>query len=40
VEVNRLDANRQLLSSRVEIATLQLKLLAGMARGRPAHGAW
>src|SRR5213594_4748677 len=27
VEVNRLDANRQLLSSRVEIATLQLKLL-------------
>src|SRR2546428_838369 len=35
VEVNRLDANRQLLSSRVEIATLQLKLLAGMAADAP-----
>src|SRR5215510_4595746 len=31
VEVNRLDANRQLAQSRVEIATLQLKALAGMA---------
>ncbi|PYN28003.1 MAG: hypothetical protein DMD99_00780 [Candidatus Rokuibacteriota bacterium] len=31
VEVNRLDANRQLAQSRVEIAALQLKLLAGMA---------
>src|SRR3989442_11688894 len=30
VEVNRLDAKRQLLSRRVEIATLQLKLLTGM----------
>jgi cobalt-zinc-cadmium efflux system outer membrane protein len=30
VEVNRLDASRQLLASRVDIATLQLKLLAGM----------
>ena len=30
VEVNRLDASRQLLANRVEIATLQLKLLAGM----------
>ena len=35
VEANRLDANRQLLSSRVEIATLQLKLLAGMAADAP-----
>jgi len=35
VEVNRLDANRQLLSSRAEIATLQLKLLAGMAADAP-----
>ncbi len=35
VEVNRLDANRQLLSSRVEIATLQLKLLTGMAADAP-----
>ena len=35
VEVNRLDANRQVLSSRVEIATLQLKLLAGMAADAP-----
>jgi len=31
VEVNRLDASRQLAQSRVEIAALQLKLLAGMA---------
>jgi cobalt-zinc-cadmium efflux system outer membrane protein len=31
VEVNRLDAGRQLLASRVEVTTLQLKLLAGMA---------
>src|SRR5262249_40292964 len=31
VEVNRLDASRQVLASRVEVATLQLKLLAGMA---------
>jgi len=30
VEVNRLDASRQLAQSRVEIATLQLKALAGM----------
>ena len=35
VEVNRLDASRQLLASRVEIATLQLKLLAGMAPDAP-----
>ena len=31
VEVNRLDATRQMLASRVEIASLQLKALAGMA---------
>lgn len=30
VEVNRLDANRQLLASRLEILTLQLKALAGL----------
>jgi len=35
VEVNRLDASRQLLASRVDIATLQLKLLAGMAADLP-----
>jgi cobalt-zinc-cadmium efflux system outer membrane protein len=35
VEVNRLDAGRQLAQSRVEIATLQLKLLAGMAADAP-----
>jgi outer membrane protein, heavy metal efflux system len=35
VEVNRLDASRQLAQSRVEIATLQLKLLAGMAPETP-----
>jgi cobalt-zinc-cadmium efflux system outer membrane protein len=31
VEVNRLDATRQMLASRVDIASLQLKALAGMA---------
>jgi len=31
VEVNRLDASRRILQSRVEISTLQLKTLAGMA---------
>src|SRR5439155_25755771 len=31
VEVNRLDASRQLAQSRVEVAALQLKALAGMA---------
>src|SRR3989475_4582150 len=31
VEVNRLDATRQMLASRVEIASLQLRALAGMA---------
>src|SRR5262249_25950973 len=35
VEVNRLDASRQLLTSRVDIATLQLKLLAGMSAELP-----
>ena len=35
VEVNRLDASRQLLRSRVDIATLQLKLLAGMPADAP-----
>jgi len=35
VEVNRLDASRQLAQSRVEIATLQLKALAGMAPQAP-----
>jgi len=35
VEVNRLDASRQLAQSRVEIATLQLKALAGMAPEAP-----
>lgn len=35
VEVNRLDASRQLLASRVEIATLQLKLLAGLPPDAP-----
>src|SRR2546425_707861 len=35
VEVNRLEASRQLLASRVEIATLQLKLLAGMPPNAP-----
>jgi Outer membrane efflux protein len=35
VEVNRLDASRQLAQSRVEIAGLQLKLLAGMAPDAP-----
>lgn len=35
VEVNRLDASRQLLASRVDITTLQLKLLAGMSTDAP-----
>jgi len=35
VEVNRLDASRQLAQSRVEIAALQLKWLAGMAPNAP-----
>lgn len=35
VEVNRLDASRQLAGSRVEIAALQLKALAGMAADAP-----
>ncbi len=35
VEVNRLDAGRQLARSRVEIAALQLKALAGMAPDTP-----
>jgi cobalt-zinc-cadmium efflux system outer membrane protein len=35
VEVNRLDAGRQLARSRVEIITLQLKALAGMAPDTP-----
>jgi cobalt-zinc-cadmium efflux system outer membrane protein len=46
VEVNRLDATRQLLASRVDIAVLQLKALAGMrpdvpltVRGDLASGA-
>jgi len=35
VEVNRLEASRRILRSRVEIATLQLKTLAGMAPESP-----
>jgi outer membrane protein, heavy metal efflux system len=35
VEVNRLDAGRQLAQSRAEITTLQLKALAGMAPDAP-----
>jgi cobalt-zinc-cadmium efflux system outer membrane protein len=35
VEVNRLDAMRQMLASRVEITSLQLKALAGMAPEAP-----
>jgi len=35
VEVNRFEAIRQILSSRVEIAALQLKALAGMAPDAP-----
>src|SRR5436309_6441235 len=35
VEVNRLDATRQMLASCVEIASLQLKALAGMAPDAP-----
>src|SRR5256712_2631541 len=35
VEVNRLDATRQLLASRLDIAALQVKALAGMAPDAP-----
>src|SRR5438477_523222 len=35
VEVNRLEASRQMLTSRVEIVTLQLRALAGMAADAP-----
>lgn len=35
VEVNRLDASQKLLASRVEVARLQLKALAGMAPDAP-----
>ncbi len=35
VEVNRLDAGRPLLASRVEVATLQLQALAGMRADEP-----
>src|SRR5438046_5995623 len=35
VEVNRLEASRQMLASRVEIMTLQLRALAGMAPDAP-----
>src|SRR5205807_8324917 len=35
VEVNRLDATRQMLASRVDIASLQLSALAGMAPDAP-----
>jgi cobalt-zinc-cadmium efflux system outer membrane protein len=35
VEVNRLDASRQLLASRVEVAGLQLQALAGMPADAP-----
>src|SRR5881296_495309 len=35
VEVNRLEASRQMLASRVEIMTLQLRALAGMAPDTP-----
>ena len=35
VEVNRLDATRQMLASRVDIASLQLRALAGMAPDAP-----
>ena len=35
VEVNRLEASRPLLASRVEVATLQLKALAGMRVAEP-----
>src|SRR5256885_12948371 len=35
VEVNRLDANRQMQASRVEVLSLQLKALAGMAPDAP-----
>jgi cobalt-zinc-cadmium efflux system outer membrane protein len=35
VEVNRLDASRQLLASRIQVVTLQLKALAGMTPDAP-----
>src|SRR5207247_9623261 len=35
VEVNRLEASRALVSSRVEVATLQLKALAGLSPDAP-----
>jgi cobalt-zinc-cadmium efflux system outer membrane protein len=35
VEVNRLDANRQLLGSRIQVLGLQLKALAGMSPDMP-----
>jgi cobalt-zinc-cadmium efflux system outer membrane protein len=35
VEVNRLDASRQLVASRVEVTSLQLKALAGMSADAP-----
>src|SRR5437667_1755392 len=35
VEVNRLEANRQMQASRVEVVSLQLKALAGMAPDAP-----
>ena len=35
VEVNRLDASRQLVASRVEVTGLQLKVLAGMSADAP-----
>src|SRR5262249_52784986 len=35
VEVNRLDASRQMLANRIEIASLQLKALVGMAPDTP-----
>ena len=35
VEVNRLDASRQLVASRVEVTSLQLKALAGMSTDAP-----
>jgi cobalt-zinc-cadmium efflux system outer membrane protein len=35
VEVNRLDASRQILVSRVEVLTLQLKVLAGLEPAAP-----
>jgi hypothetical protein len=35
VEVNRLDASRQTLESRMEVLTLQLKVLVGLAPEAP-----